>query len=112
MPKMDLDRWMDRLFKDRYVHPDTRREVRSALKIAGFKDGVGRDKHRLATRVADRVVTRESSQVEAEARVAAVVAADGACPRCGSAMSSVRLAQGSDARYCSNPKCRVVAHVG
>jgi hypothetical protein len=112
MPRTpSLEQWVDSYFDRQHVHPEIRKEVRTALKIAGFKDGVPVKRESLALKVAHQVVNKGGMSVQAEARVAAVVSGDGACPRCGSAMVDAKLATGTSTRYCSNPKCRVCAYV-
>ena len=113
MPKTpSLDQWVDSYFADQHVHPEIRKEVKATLRIAGFEAGVPIKKERLALKITHRVVGQDSLSVQAEARVAAVVSADSACPRCQSAMVDAKLATGTTTRYCSNPKCRVCCYVG
>jgi hypothetical protein len=112
MPRIpSLDRWVDSYFSGQHVHPEIRKDVRTALKIAGFEGGVPTKKESLALKIAHQVVGQGALNVQAEARIAAVVNADSACPRCGSAMVDTRLATGTQARYCSNTKCRVCCYV-
>jgi hypothetical protein len=112
MPRTpSLEQWVDSYFSGQHVHPEIRKEVRTALKIAGFEAGVPVKRESLALKVTHRIVNQGEMNVQAEARVAAVVSADGACPRCGSAMVDAKLATGTGTRYCSNPKCRVCAYV-
>jgi len=106
-----LHQWVDSYFQGQHVHPEVRKEVRTALRIAGFSAGVSVKRESLAIKIAHRVVHNDAMSVQAEARVAAVVSADSACPRCGSAMVDAKLATGTQSRYCSNPKCRVCAYV-
>jgi hypothetical protein len=106
----DLTKWVDSYFSGQYVHPETRKDVIQALKTAGFSKGVPRVQNSLAMKVAHAII-KKTLPVIAEARVAAVVNATSACPRCGSAMVTVGLANGANGRYCSNVKCRVSAWV-
>lgn len=106
-----LDQWVESYFAGQHVHPEIRKEVRTALRIAGFADGVPVKRESLALKVAHLTVNQGEMSVQADARVAAVVSADSACPRCGSAMVDAKLATGTSTRYCSNPKCRVCAYV-
>jgi len=106
-----LKKWVDSYFEGQYVHPDTRKEVEVALRYAGFGSGIPAERVNLALKIAHSVVNQTVPQ-EVEARAAGVVSATGMCPRCGSAMVNVALASGDDARYCSNPKCRVSAFIG
>jgi len=106
-----LEQWVDSYFTDQHVHPEIRKEVRTALKIAGFEDGVPTKRESLALKVTHQIVNRGGGLVRAEARVAAVVSGDSACPRCGSAMVDAKLATGTRSRYCSNAKCRVVCYL-
>ena len=105
-----LEKFVASYFGDQFVHPDVRKGVTQALRTAGFAEGVPVSKTNVALQVAHRVVNKEAP-VRAEARTAAVVSATAACPRCGSAMVNVKLANGSDARYCSASKCRVSAWI-
>lgn len=112
MPRTpSLEQWVDSYFSGQHVHPEIRKEVRTALKIAGFEAGVTKKRESLALKVAHRVVNQGDLTVQAEARVAAVVSADSACPRCGSAMVDAMLATGTNTRYCSNSKCRVTCYI-
>lgn len=106
-----LKAWVDSYFGDQHVSPAIRKEVRTALTYAGFKEGVPKDRNTFAMKVAHHVVNGTTQKVEASARVAAVVNGDSACPRCGSAMVDAQLANGVESRYCSNPKCRVTAYI-
>lgn len=106
----DLTKWVTSYFNDQYVHPDTRKEVIQALKTAGFSRGIPFSQNSLAMKIAHAVI-RKTLPVVSEARVAAVVSATSACPRCGSAMVDIGLANGAAGRYCSNAKCRVSAWV-
>lgn len=105
-----LKKWVESYFTGQYVHPDTRKDLEVALRYAGFADGIPREKVNLALKIAHSVVHNNVPQ-DVEARAAGVVSATGMCPRCGSAMVNVALASGDDARYCSNPKCRVSAFI-
>ncbi len=106
-----LQHWVDSYFHNQHVHPETRKEVRTALRIAGFALGVPKKRESLALKITHRVVHQGEQTIQAGARVAAVVSADSACPRCGSAMVDAKLATGSRSRFCSNTKCRVCAYV-
>ena len=106
-----LEHWVNSYFSDQHVHPEVRKEVRTALRIAGFVDGVPTKRESLALKITHHIVNQGEMSISAEARVATVVNADSACPRCGSAMVDAQLATGTSTRYCSNPKCRVCAYV-
>jgi len=112
MPRnSSLEEWVTSYFEGQHIHPEIRREVRTALKIAGFAGGITPKRESLALKIAHRVVNQGEMSVQAEARVAAIVGADSACPRCGSAMVDAQLATGTMTRYCSNPKCRVTCYI-
>lgn len=110
--KSELHQWINTYLRGAYVTPKMKSELYVNLKIAGFKNGVPEEKESLARRIANCTL-RESRKVTASAvRTAAVISADGRCPRCGGEMTTVRLGGGEEARYCQNPQCRVTAHIG
>jgi hypothetical protein len=102
----NLRKWIDSYFQNQFVHPESRKEVTQALKEAGFSRGVPQNKNSLALKIAHAALGKKIP-ITAEARMAAVVSATSACPRCGNAMVDIGLANGAAGRYCSNIKCRV-----
>ena len=112
MPRVStLKDWVESYFTNQHVNPEIRKEVTTALKYAGFGAGVPVSQNSLALKIAHRLVNAGTMSVQAEARVAAVVSANGACPRCGSAMVDAALSNGAATRYCSNTRCRVTCWV-
>lgn len=111
MRENKLYTWINTYLRGAAVNKKLRSDIYVNLKIAGFVNGVPPQKESLARRIASCTI-REDRKVQASAtRVAAVVSADSNCPRCGGAMTTVRLAGNEQARYCQNPQCRVTCHI-
>lgn len=112
--KLNLEAWLSQKFAT--LDFKTRKNLVGVLRAAGFRNEFDQVDEVKQEQVVKAWLKSwfDKNQYVAQERLGSVVGPDDLCPRCQSPMLTVKLSptSGEKVKHCSNPRCRVTAHIG